>query len=91
MRPKQRRSSGSSSAAAFASSADADGLANWGTSNLPLHLLNPSSGEDRILGTLEGFSSISLSGLAVSPDWKLILYDRMVKEGHDLMLIENFR
>jgi Tol biopolymer transport system component len=63
----------------------------WGTSNLPLHLLNPSSGEDRILGTLERFSSISPSGLAVSPDGKLIVYDRMVREGHDLMLIENFR
>jgi Tol biopolymer transport system component/DNA-binding winged helix-turn-helix (wHTH) protein len=64
---------------------------DWGSSNLPLHLLNPSNGDDRILGTLERFSSISLSGLAVSPDGKFIVYDRMVREGHDLMLIENFR
>jgi WD40 repeat protein len=64
---------------------------HWGSSNLPLHLLNPSSGEDRVLGMLERFSSISLSGLAVSPDGRVIVYDRMVREGHDLMLIENFR
>ena len=36
------------------------------------------------------FASNGLFGLAVSPDGGVILYDRLLREGHDLMLIENF-
>jgi len=63
----------------------------WGSSNPALHLLNLSTGDDRVLGTLDRYSSISVSALAVSPDGKVIVYDRFAREGHDLMLIENFR
>ena len=40
---------------------------------------------------LEKFSSSTMFGLAVSPDGRVIVYDRLLREGHDLMLIENFR
>jgi Tol biopolymer transport system component len=71
--------------------AGCSGESAWIARNPDLHLLNPETGEDRVLGTLEKFSNISLSGLAVSPDGRVIVYDRMLREGHDLMLIENFR
>jgi len=54
---------------------------------LPLSLLDPATGRDRLLGTLEGF----LEGLTVSPDGKTILYAKDAGEGSDLVLIENFR
>jgi len=63
----------------------------WGGSNPALHLVNAATGEDRVLGTLEKFSSFGLFGMAVSPDGRDIVYDRLLREGHDLMLIENFR
>jgi hypothetical protein len=63
----------------------------WGGSNPALHLVNLMTGEDRVLGALERFSSASIFGLAVSPNGKVIVYDRLLREGHDLMLIENFR
>jgi hypothetical protein len=43
-----------------------------------------------VLGTLERYWS-GVWGLAVSPDGKVVVYDRLQREGHDLMLIENFR
>ena len=63
----------------------------WGSSDPALHVLNPSTGDDRVLGTLERYASGGFSGLAVSPDGKVIIYNRFLREGHDLMLIENFR
>ena len=48
--------------------------------------LDPSTGQSRLLGTLE-----EGVGLTVSPDGKTILYDEAVGEGSDLMMIENFR
>ncbi len=54
---------------------------------LPLSLLDPATGRDRLLGTLEGF----VEGLTVSPDGKTILYAKYAGEGSDLMMIENFR
>jgi hypothetical protein len=35
--------------------------------------------------------TVSLFGLAVSSDGKVIVYNRLLREGHDLMLIENFK
>ena len=52
-----------------------------------LSLLDPATGRDRLLGTLERPEQ----GLAVSLDGKTILYAKSVGEGSDLVLIENFR
>jgi len=61
-----------------------------------LHVIDPSTRHDRVLGTLHDF----YVDLAVSPDEKTIVYDRMtspsIRHGQlgwsaDLMLIENFR
>ncbi len=56
-----------------------------------LFLLDPATGQDRLLGKLE--QAMSGSGLAVSPDGKTILYVRgQIMPGNgDLMMIENFR
>ena len=51
-----------------------------------VHLRYPD-GRDELLGTLEK----STSGLAVSPDGTTILYTKKVRDGADLMMIENFR
>lgn len=63
----------------------------WGGTNPLLHLVNPATDQDRVLGTLEKFSLADTFGLAVSADGKVIVYNRVLREGHDLMLIENFR
>ncbi len=52
----------------------------------PVRLLHPD-GRDELLGTLEKWDA----GLAVSPDGTTILYTKAVREGSDLMMIENFR
>jgi Tol biopolymer transport system component len=54
---------------------------------VPLLLRETPSGRDLFLGTLER----PFQGLAVSTDRKTILFARVVGEGSDLMLIENFR
>jgi Tol biopolymer transport system component len=53
---------------------------------VPLYLLDPATGGDRLLGKLERAFS-----LTVSPDGKTILYTKVDNESRDLMLIENFR
>ena len=55
----------------------------------PVHLLHPD-GRDELLGTLEKASG-PYNGLAVSPDGTTILYTKVVSEGADLNLIENFK
>jgi hypothetical protein len=52
-----------------------------------LSLLDPATGRDRLLGSLDWPGM----GLTVSPDGKTILYTKVVGEGSDLVLIENFR
>ena len=57
-----------------------------------VHIMDPSTGRDRLFGRLEGYSPhYPPIGLAVSPDKTTILYDRLVNFDFDLMLIENFR
>jgi Tol biopolymer transport system component len=57
-------------------------------SSAPLLLWDPSTGRDRVVGTLEG----PLAGnLAVSADEGTILFTKRVDWGSDLILIENFR
>jgi eukaryotic-like serine/threonine-protein kinase len=58
---------------------------------LGLHLLalDPETGRERSLGTLDW--AVDWPAIAVSPDGKTILFTRGVPEGTDLMLIENFR
>ena len=63
----------------------------WRSADPVLHELRLSTGAVRALGTLERYSPISLTGMAVSPDGKVVVYERLQREGHDLMLIENFR
>ena len=55
--------------------------------DVPLSLLDATTGRDRILGRVERPDE----GLTVSPDGKTILYATRVREGSDLMMIENFR
>ena len=60
--------------------------------NAPVHVLNPVTGVDRRVGTLEHYQYENMpSGFAVSADGRTILYTRLVSIGADLMLIENFR
>ncbi len=54
---------------------------------VPLYLLDPATGRDRLLGTLEQ----AILGLTVSPDGKTILYTKLENQGSDLMMIEGFR
>lgn len=56
----------------------------------PVHVLDSNIGRDRLIGTLEQAVFIP-TGFAVTPDGKTILYERTVRSGSDLMLIENFR
>jgi Tol biopolymer transport system component len=62
-----------------------------GGSNPALHVVDQATGNDRVMGVLEKYESGWVFGLAVSPDGKVIVYDRALREGHDLMLIENFK
>ena len=56
--------------------------------NTSVHELDPKTGRDRILGSLE--QAFNLSRPAISPDGKTILVERGASSA-DLMLIENFR
>jgi Tol biopolymer transport system component len=53
----------------------------------PLMLWDPRTGRSRELGTLEGRLG---TGLTASADGKTILFTKLVGQGMDLMLIENF-
>ncbi len=55
----------------------------------PLHLLDPATGLDRLVATLERLAVVP--GLGVSPDGSTIFYTRFVTNSRDLMLIENFK
>ena len=57
----------------------------------PVHVINPATGEDRLLGTLEKFYRNLPSGFTVSADGTTIMYTHHPGEAADLMLIENFR
>jgi Tol biopolymer transport system component/predicted Ser/Thr protein kinase len=56
----------------------------------PLHVMDPRSGRDERLGTLEALGDRPL-GLSVAPDGNAIVYRRDALSRADLMLIENFR
>jgi hypothetical protein len=56
----------------------------------PLHVMDPSTGRDERLGTLEGLGDRPL-GLSVAPDGNAIVYRREVLSRADLMPIANFR
>jgi len=63
--------------------------------NTTLHLMNPDTHRDRLIGTLTDY----WFDLEVSPDEKTILYDKVMHRGQhkrlsvgsDLMLIEHFK
>ena len=57
--------------------------------NPPLHLLDPATKLDRLVGTVERLAGVP--GLGVSPDGSTIFYTRFVTNSTDLMLIENFK
>jgi Tol biopolymer transport system component/DNA-binding winged helix-turn-helix (wHTH) protein len=62
--------------------------------DMPVRVRNPVTGEDRQFATLEMLfpaSGLAVGSFAVSPDGQTILYSRLVSNGADLMLIENFR
>jgi Tol biopolymer transport system component len=61
-----------------------------GRTAAPLHLLDPATGRDRVLGRLETGRGLFL-GMTVSQDGRTILFAKWVAEGADLMMIENFR
>ena len=57
----------------------------------PIHVMDPETGADRRLGTLEKYYYGSVPAiLTVSSDGRTLLYGRGTG-GSDLMLIENFR
>jgi hypothetical protein len=69
----------------------ADGIyyADCGRPEPALHRLNPATGRDESLGTLEKFGGSAT--IAVSADGRTVLYTKASGEGSDLMLIEGFR
>ena len=59
--------------------------------NAPMHLVDPETGSDRLLGTLEKYFYETLPAiLTVSRDGRTLLYGRATGTT-DLMLMENFR
>jgi Tol biopolymer transport system component/tRNA A-37 threonylcarbamoyl transferase component Bud32 len=64
------------------------GLECRGWPQASLFVQDPATGQGRLLGKVERSDT---NGLTVSPDGKTILYTKVVGEGSDLMMIENFR
>lgn len=65
-----------------------------GWRDMPVRVLNPVTGDDRQVATLEvpfPATGLNVGYFAVSPDGQTILYSRLVGNGADLMVIENFR
>ena len=78
-----------------------------GNRAMPVRVLNPVTGDDRQFATLErsrdnsgpaaevfpesALRAASSRSFAVSPDGQTILFSRLVSNGADLMLIENFK
>jgi len=57
-----------------------------------VHLLDPVTGSDREAGRLENYTyARTPGGFTVSPDGRTILYERQIRSGSNLMMIENFR
>ena len=57
-----------------------------------LHVMDPDTGHDRLLGRLEKYDyQFRPLGLAVSSDGMSVFYVRRIRDSWDLMLIENFR
>ena len=57
-----------------------------------VHLLDPATGSDREAGGLENYTyARTPGGFTVSPDGHTILYERQVRSGSNLMMIENFK
>ena len=57
----------------------------------PLHVWDPATGQDHLLGTLDGLLG-NPKGITVSLDGRTVLYPRLGRENDfDLMLIENFK
>jgi Tol biopolymer transport system component len=57
-----------------------------------VHLVDPATGTDREAGTLENYSYQPTPGaFTVSLDGRVILYERQMRSGSNLMMIENFR
>ena len=62
--------------------------------DMSVRVLNPVTGEDRQVAMLQipfPTPGQTVGYFAVSPDGQTILYSRLVSNGADLMLIENFR
>jgi serine/threonine protein kinase len=64
------------------------GIYTLGCEGFALSLIDPVTGQGRLLGKVGGAVGGSIS---VSPDGKAVLYTKRVNEGSDLMMIDNFR
>ena len=57
-----------------------------------VHFQDRSTGRDELVGKLEKAATNSpYDGLAMSPDGTKILYSKIVSQGSDVMMIENFK
>ena len=57
----------------------------------PVFMLNPATGQQRLVARLTGVDQIAKLSLSVSPDGRTILYNRHITHSADLFLIENYR
>ena len=60
--------------------------------SLDVRLIDPVTGRDRPIATLSNISyGDAFWGPRLSPDGEAIVYAKLVSDGGDLMLIENFK
>jgi Tol biopolymer transport system component len=60
--------------------------------SIDVRLIDPTTAQDRLVATLPDIQYADLFwGPSVSPNGNTILYRKDVSQGHDLMMIENFR